>query len=74
MLKSLFPRINWDAVRIVGFDMDGTLYDEADFISQVYCDIAKLLAETGHAEPEILHTWMMPFEEIRHSGASASSL
>jgi putative hydrolase of the HAD superfamily len=39
--------------------MDGTLYDEADFISQVYCDIAKLLAETGYAEPEILHTWMI---------------
>jgi len=59
MLKFLYPRIDWDAVRIVGCDMDGTLYDEADFISQVYRDIANLLAATGHAEPESLHTWMV---------------
>lgn len=59
MLKSLYPRVDWDAVRIVGCDMDGTLYDEADFIAQVYRAIANLLAETGNAKAEILHAWMI---------------
>ena len=61
MLKSLYPRVDWDAVHIVGCDMDGTLYDEADFISQVYRAITKLLVATGDAEAkaEILHTWMV---------------
>jgi Predicted hydrolase (HAD superfamily) len=36
MLTSLFTQINWSSVRAVGFDLDGTLYDEFDFISQVY--------------------------------------
>lgn len=59
MLKSLYPRVNWEVVRIVGFDMDGTLYDEADFIAQVYYPIAELLAATGYVESEPLYTWML---------------
>ncbi len=59
MLKSLYPQIDWDVVRIVGFDMDGTLYDEADFISQVYRDIAKLLASITYGKVEIIHAWMV---------------
>jgi phosphoglycolate phosphatase-like HAD superfamily hydrolase len=59
MLKSLYPRVDWDTVRIVGCDMDGTLYDEADFIAQVYRAIANLLAATGDAKAEILHAWMV---------------
>lgn len=59
MLKSLYPHIDWGVVRIVGCDMDGTLYDEADFISQVYRDIAELLVATDYAKIEIIHTWMV---------------
>ncbi len=59
MLKSLYPQIDWDVVRIVGCDMDGTLYDEADFIAQVYHGIANLLAETSHQKVEIIHAWMV---------------
>lgn len=34
------PDIKWDKIKFVGFDLDGTLYDEFDFISQVYKDIS----------------------------------
>ena len=44
MLKSLCPRVTWDQIEAVGFDLDGTLYDELDFILQVYSPIATLLA------------------------------
>ena len=43
MMKSLFNKINWDKISYVGFDMDGTLYDEYEFISEVYKEISKLL-------------------------------
>lgn len=43
MMKSLYKDINWDKISYVGFDMDGTLYDEYQFISQVYKEISKLL-------------------------------
>ncbi|MDR1658501.1 MAG: HAD family hydrolase [Deltaproteobacteria bacterium] len=36
MPNCLFTQIDWDPVQAVGFDMDGTLYDEFDFIRQVY--------------------------------------
>jgi len=42
-MKSLFNKINWDKISYVGFDMDGTLYDEYEFISEVYKEISKLL-------------------------------
>jgi phosphoglycolate phosphatase-like HAD superfamily hydrolase len=45
MLKSLYPRVDWTAVRAVGFDMDGTLYDEGEFIAQAYRPIAQLIAQ-----------------------------
>lgn len=41
MLKSLYPQVDWSKVEVIGFDLDGTLYKERDFISQVY----KLLAQ-----------------------------
>lgn len=45
MLKSLYPAIDWPSIKIVGFDLDGTLYDEFDFIVQVYRPIAAKIAE-----------------------------
>lgn len=36
--------IPWDKIKAIGFDMDGTLYDEFEFINQVYKEIANLLA------------------------------
>lgn len=39
MLNVLYPEINWDEIDIVGFDLDGTLYDEFEFIVQAYTAI-----------------------------------
>jgi FMN phosphatase YigB (HAD superfamily) len=68
MLKYLYPRVDWETVRIAGCDMDGTLYDEADFISQVYSTIANMLSATDNAKAEVLHSWM--FERWLEKGSS----
>lgn len=44
MLKYLCPQIEWDKVGTIGFDLDGTLYDEYDFIAQVYVPIASQIS------------------------------
>jgi FMN phosphatase YigB (HAD superfamily) len=63
MLRSLYPDVDWDAVRIVGLDLDGTLYDEADFIAQVYEPIAAILSDATGVEreslyPRLLRRWL----------------
>jgi FMN phosphatase YigB (HAD superfamily) len=55
MLKSLYPQVDWDAVRVVGLDLDGTLYDEADFIDQVYRPIAAIIAAACGSDPGLTH-------------------
>ena len=82
MLKSLYPSVDWDVVRVAGCDMDGTLYDEAEFIFQVYGDIADQLATKGDVEPEILHRWMFQrwlekgssYQHIFHEAAIEASI
>ncbi len=49
-MKSLFPDIPWKDITTVGFDMDGTLYDEFDFIYQVYHKIAKTFSQKNNEE------------------------
>jgi FMN phosphatase YigB (HAD superfamily) len=36
MLNVFFPEVPWEQIKCVGFDLDGTLYDEFAFIHQVY--------------------------------------
>ncbi len=36
MLNALYPQVEWASVKCIGLDMDGTLYDEYDFIQQSY--------------------------------------
>jgi FMN phosphatase YigB (HAD superfamily) len=55
--------VEWGDVRFVGFDLDGTLYDEFDFISQAYQPISKRLAlVTGGSESDVyeclLRRWL----------------
>jgi FMN phosphatase YigB (HAD superfamily) len=59
MLKSLYPRVDWDRVRVVGFDMDGTLYDEAEFIAQVYRPIAAIIARSAGSPVESIHAALL---------------
>ena len=55
MPKSLFPLVDWERVTTVGFDLDGALYDEFDFIEQAYRRVAPVLAAaTGVAEDDLL--------------------
>jgi FMN phosphatase YigB (HAD superfamily) len=63
MLNSLFPHVDWKKIRIAGFDLDGTLYDEAEFIVQVYRPISQLLSAACHTascpiNSQMLRRWM----------------
>lgn len=42
MKNVLFKDLEWENIEYIGFDMDGTLYDEYDFIVQPYEEISKL--------------------------------
>ena len=47
MLNALYKDIDWSSITTVGFDMDGTLYDEYDFIKQVYSEINTQLIQNN---------------------------
>jgi len=72
MLKSLYPDVDWDVVRVVGFDMDGTLYDEADFIVQVYRPIARILSAVTGADERRMHLRL--FRRWLEKGSSYSRI
>lgn len=55
MLKSYYPHLDWQEIQAVGFDLDGTLYDEFELISQVYLPIAAQLAEACSASHEEIY-------------------
>lgn len=59
MLKSLFPRVDWDKVNILGFDMDGTLYDETEFIAQVYVPISEYISRQSCRDAATVHDSML---------------
>lgn len=44
----LYSNIDWGRVKSVGFDMDGTLYDEFDFIVQPYREISLYLGTNAY--------------------------
>ena len=58
MLNTLFPDIPWKQIKCVGFDLDGTLYDEFDAIHQIYWGI---LAQQDHffADSPAVLTFML---------------
>lgn len=59
MLKSSFPQLNWDEIVAIGFDLDGTLYDEYDFIHQAYLPIADLFARECRMDARYLHRTLL---------------
>lgn len=62
MLNALFPDVPWDCIRCVGFDLDGTLYDEFAFIRQVYQKIlhdnTSLFSDSSSAFAFMLDRWL----------------
>lgn len=59
MLRHLYPKINWDEIKLIGLDMDGTLYDEFDFISQVYRAISEPVASISGIDSSDIYDFMI---------------
>lgn len=57
MKNFLFDKINWKNIEYIGFDMDGTLYDEFEFIEQVYSEISKQFKNKS-AKEYMLKRWL----------------
>lgn len=57
-MKYLQTKIPWDNIKAVGFDMDGTLYDEFDFIYQVYNPIAAIFSNS-HYKSDVIKKIML---------------
>jgi len=58
MLNALYKDIDWKNIKTVGFDMDGTLYDEYDFINQVYSEINRQLIQDEDILSFMLNRWI----------------
>jgi putative hydrolase of the HAD superfamily len=52
----------WENIKAVGFDLDGTLYDEFDFITQVYEEIALIykdhVLDIKDIKAKLLRKWI----------------
>lgn len=58
-MKFLFPKIPWDNIKAIGFDMDGTLYDEFEFIAQVYEPISELICKESNCKHQEIKDFML---------------
>ena len=58
MMKYLYPQINWEPIKYVGFDLDGTLYDESNFISQVYKKVASVISKNTGSNADLIFSNM----------------
>ncbi len=62
MLNTLFPDVPWPTIRCVGFDLDGTLYDEFQFIEQVYrrivSETTELWGDRESVQDFMLQRWL----------------
>jgi putative hydrolase of the HAD superfamily len=62
-MKYLCNEIPWERIKAVGFDMDGTIYDEYDFIYQVYQSIANTFSNSNHSSTSILKSMLKKWLE-----------
>ena len=62
-MKYLCNEVPWGNIRAVGFDMDGTLYDEFDFIYQAYNLIAKVFSNMDYDANEIMKIMLLRWLE-----------
>lgn len=58
-MKYLSNSVDWHEVQAVGFDIDGTLYDEMEFISEVYRPISQIIADVCDAVKEEVYDWIL---------------
>jgi len=58
MKNFLFPQIKWNKVRYVGFDLDGVLYDEFEFIEQAYDQVTNLFNNKTLVKRYMLGRWL----------------
>jgi len=66
MLNALYSDLDWQNVKTVGFDMDGTLYDEYNFIEQVYSEINKQLIKNDNVLSFMLNRWIEKGSSYSH--------
>ena len=57
-MNALYENICWDKVKYVGFDLDGTLYDEFNFIIQPYNEISKLFKDSNVIFSYMCEKWL----------------
>lgn len=55
---------------IIGFDMDGTLYDEYEFISQAYLPVSEVLSQSLHYSKDVVYDLLC--EKWLEFGSSAN--
>lgn len=70
MLSALYPDIDWQQIRCVGFDLDGTLYDEYAFIDQAYAAILAategMLTDAAAAGDWMRDRWLVKGSSYTH--------
>jgi putative hydrolase of the HAD superfamily len=57
-MNVLFDDIDYKNIKYIGFDLDGTLYDEFDFIKQVYDEINNELLKDAQSHDYMLNRWL----------------
>jgi FMN phosphatase YigB (HAD superfamily) len=55
MLRYFATSFTRDDIGIIGFDLDGTLYDEFDFVTQLYSSISKTMSELTNLDDRIIY-------------------
>jgi FMN phosphatase YigB (HAD superfamily) len=53
-MKYLTDKVAWDTIKVIGFDLDGTLYDEYAFVEQAYEQVTKAWGLMGHVQYNVL--------------------
>ena len=57
-MNVFFKKLEEANIKFIGFDMDGTIYDEYDFIVQPYKEISKLFEEQNEAFDYMCFKWL----------------
>lgn len=66
MLNALYKNIDWSNIETIGFDMDGTLYDEYDFIVEAYEEIDNKLINNQSILTYMKNRWLEKGSSYAH--------